>query len=170
MPEYISLESDFKDVYEELEVLGKQGKNITRYVLRNIGNKTKTTVKKSYNVYLHKGTGNLYRSITAKLSKRKDLVVVSANTKNDNRVRYGYVNAAGTEIKAKKGKYLTFKIEDKWIKRRSVKIPSRNFVEEPANNYLRSSNMKADMDYYLQKKINKLIEQGKVEVVNENNT
>lgn len=170
MPEYISLESDFKDAYVDLEVLGKQGKNITRYVLRNIGNKTKTAIKKSYNVYLHKGTGNLYRSITAKLSKRKDLVVVSANAKSDNLVRYGYVNAAGTEIKAKNGKFLTFKIDDKWIKKHSVKIKSKDFVEQPANTYLRSSTMKADMDYYLQKKIDKLIEQGKVEVVNENNT
>lgn len=169
MPEYVSLESDFKDAYVDLEVLGKQGKNITRYVLRNIGNKTKTAVKKSYNVYLHKGTGNLYKSITSKLSKRKDIAVISANAKSENLVRYGYVNAAGTEIKAKNGKTLTFKIEDKWIRKHSVKIASKNFVEQPANSYLGSSKMKTDMDYYLQKKINKLIEQGKVEVVNEDN-
>lgn len=169
MSSYIDIKADFDEVNEYLGDLGKQGRTITRYVLSNIARITAKNVKKSYNLYLHKNTGNLYKSIKHHLSRRGMYDVISANAKADSAVRYGYVNAAGTEIKAKNEKYLTFQIDGKWVKKVSVRIPSKNFIEEPAESYLKSGDMKKDMDFYLQKKLDALEKKGKIEIINEDN-
>ena len=170
MAQYIDIQTDFNEVKEYLKQMGKSGRTVSRYILRNIGRITKNKVKKSYNLYLHKKSGSLYKSIKSTLSKRKDYDVISANAKSEKGVRYGYVHAAGTTIKAKKNKYLTFKVNDKWVKKVSVRIPSKNFMEEPANSYLNSSQMRTDIDFYLEKKLQQMEKQGRIERVYEDNT
>lgn len=165
MPQYIQIQTDFYEVEELLKNLGKQGKNISRYILRNIGRITKNKIKKSYNIYLHKQSGDLYKSITSSQSKRGLYNVISANAKDDKtKVRYAYVLAQGAEIKAKNKKYLTFNVNGKWVKKKSVKLPSNEFMETPANKYLKSTQMKQDMDKYLQKKLEQLEKKGKITV------
>ena len=169
MASYIDIKADFDNINEYLGDIGRQGRTISRYVLSNIARITAKHIKKSYNIYLHKRTNNLYKNIRHHLSKRRMYDVISSNAISEGGVRYGYVNAAGAEIKAKKGKYLTFKIDDKWVKKASVKIPSKDFIEEPAERYLRSSQMKEDMDFYLQKKLDALEKKGKIEIIHEDN-
>ena len=170
MANYIDIKADFDEVNEYLGDIGKQGRTISRYVLSNIARITAKHIKKSYNLYLRKRSCNLYKNIKHHLSKRGMYDVVSSNAKSSNMVGYGYVNASGADIKAKNGKYLTFQIDGKWVKKASVKIPSKNFIEEPGERYLRSTQMKDDMDFYLQKKLDALEKKGKIEVIRENNT
>jgi hypothetical protein len=165
MPSYIDIRSDFSEVNEYLGELGKQGKNISKYILRNIGRITKNKVKKSYNSYLHKDTGYLYKSIKSTQSKRSLYNVVSANARDPKtKVRYGYVQSAGATIKPKNKPYLTFQINGKWKKMKEVRVPAKNFMEEPANKYLKSTAIKQDIDKYLQKKLDQLEKQGKITI------
>lgn len=165
MAQFIDIHTDFEEVNELLSNMGKQGTAISKYVLRNIGRITRNKVKKSYKSYLQKDTGYLYKSIKSSQSKRGLYNVISANSKDPKtKVRYAYVLASGATIKPKNKKYLTFKVEDKWVKMKEVRIPSKNFMEEPANKYLKSTEMKMDMDKYLQKKLDQLEKQGKITI------
>lgn len=166
MAKFIDIQADFSEIDNYLKTLEKGSRTIRRYVLRNIGRITKNKIKKSYNVYLHKQSGDLYKSIKSTLSRRKDYDIVSANAENEKNIRYGYVLASGAEIRAKKKKYLTFKIDDKWIKKQSVMIPSKNFMEEPAEKYLKSTEMQMDMDYYLDKKLKDMEKKGTLKTQN----
>lgn len=165
MAQYVQIQTEFQLVEELLKNLGKQGKSISRYVLRNIGRITKNKIKKSYNIYLHKQSGDLYKSIKSYQSKRALYNVISANATDDkSKVRYAYVLASGSTIQAKNKKYLTFNVNGKWVKKKSVKIPANDFMETPATKYLKSTQMKQDMDKYLQKKLDQLEKKGKITV------
>lgn len=161
MAQYVELQTDFEDVYDQLDELGKKRRQIVRYVLSNVTRLTKNKIKKSYNLYLHKNTGNLYKHIKSKLYKNMDWSYIISDAKSDKNVGYPFVLAAGAEIKPKKeDKYLTFQIDGKWVKKKSVTIPPRDFIGEPSKKYLGSSEMKRDMDFYLQKKLDLLEKKG----------
>lgn len=161
MPKFIDVRADFSEVDSYLKTLESGGRTIKRYVLKNIARITKNKVKKSYNTYLHKQSGDLYKSIKSSVSKKKDYGIVSANAGDEKTtVRYGYVLANGADIKAKKKPYLTFQIDGKWKKMKEVRVPAKNFMEEPAEKYLKSTEMKMDVDYYLDKKIQDMERKG----------
>lgn len=162
----VSLKVDFSEIDEFLDNLDDRAtrKQIIKYVLSNVTRITTNKIKKDYNLYLHKKTGNLYRNIKYKVYRRGTSSHIMSYAKSDNNVGYPFVLAAGVEIKPKKEDgYLTFQIDGKWIRKHSVTIPEHNFLEAPAKKYLNSSEMKKDMDFYLQKKIDQLEKKGVVE-------
>ena len=164
MSGYFSLEPDFQDIYNELGEYKDKEKQITRYILSNIARITKNKVKKDYNLYLHKDTNNLYRHIKSRVkrsaSTHNDVAIVLSDASSANGVHYPFVLASGAEIKPKEEDgCLTFQIDGKWIRKHSVTIPERDFMGGPAKKYLGSSEMKNDMEIYLQKKLDKLAEQ-----------
>jgi hypothetical protein len=62
----------------------------------------------------------------------------------------------GMHITPKKGRYLRFKMGDKWIKATSVTIPARSFFEE-GTRYIGSAEMQADIDVVLAKEVARLM-------------
>ena len=68
-------------------------------------------------------------------------------------VRYGYVLAKGTTIVPKKGNTLTFQIDGKWIRKHSVTIPERDWVEKPARDYIDSPSYKAKLESLVEREI-----------------
>lgn len=66
-------------------------------------------------------TGNLMSSIES--SYDNDNAIVGTN------VVYAAIHQFGGVIKPKEGKYLTFKIGDKWVKIKEVNIPARPFLK-----------------------------------------
>lgn len=166
MAQIVDIRTDFTEIQEYLDSLEKYSKPTIRYILSRVGAKSARKVKKSYNVYLHKRTNNLYRNVKAKTSKRGLYTIISSNGTSDDKhkARYGYVLAKGTTIKAKNSKYLTFQIDGKWKKVKQVKLESKNFIEEPILKYLNSSEVKRDIDTYLQKKLDQLEKKGKITI------
>lgn len=161
MADFIELQADFEDVYDQLDELGKKRRQIVRYVLSNVTRLTKNKIKKDYNLYLHKKSGNLYKHIKSKLYRNLDWSYIISDARGSNNVGYPFVLAAGAEIKPKKEDgCLTFQIDGKWIRKKSVTIPARDYINAPAKKYLGSSEMKKDMDFYLQKKLDALESKG----------
>ncbi|MBR6235025.1 MAG: hypothetical protein IKR01_04165, partial [Spirochaetales bacterium] len=73
---------------------------------------------------------------------------------HENRL-YGYALAKGSTITAKEGEFLTFKIGDKWIRRHSVTLKPRDWIEAPAKQYLASSSYRERLEQLVQKEIDR---------------
>lgn len=69
-------------------------------------------------------SGHLRRSIKSTIKERHKEIVGTLS----NNVIYAGIHEYGGVIKPKKGKYLTFKVGDRWVKVTSVKIPARPFI------------------------------------------
>lgn len=145
-----------------LQGLDVNQKTIRRRVLNAVGSGAKKQVKKYYNLYLHKQSGALYKSIIKKFTRSKKAITISAKARGEDRglagnyVFYGYALAKGSTIKAKKHKYLTFKVGDKWAKKTEVKLPNKDFIVSPVNYYLDSTQADWDINRQLEKEIAKI--------------
>ena len=128
-----------------------------RHILSGLGTAAKGVVKKSYRSSgLKKKSGQLYKSIERKVFKNGKAVIIQAKAEAKDKVFYGYALARGSKIVAKKGKYLTFQIDGKWIKKHSVQLPSRDFVALPVKKYLTSSSYKEKLEQLVNKEVEKL--------------
>lgn len=153
----LSVETDIKSALDTLEDLGGRRTTIMKHLLSGIGTAAKGEVKRSYKSQgLGKGTGALYKSIIRKVFRNGKAVAVQAKARRDDGVLYGYALAKGSTITAKDGKWLTFRKNGKWVKVHSVKLPERNFVEEPTKAYLRSSGFQAKVDELMEKEIRRI--------------
>lgn len=152
---YISIESDLTEAVELIDGLVKSRKSIKKAVLRRVATQGKNKAKRNYKSVLNKKSGYLYKTIRSYVYKNGRASVVTAHKPGDP-VRYGFVLAAGATIEAKNEDYLTFKIGDKWVKKHSVRIEPRDFIEAPVKRYLDSAECKADMDAVIQKKIDQI--------------
>ena len=153
----LSVETDIKEVLDTLEDLGGRRSTVMRHLLSGIGTAAKAEVKRSYKGYgLSKGTGSLYKSIQRKVFRNGKAVAVQAKARRDGGVFYGYALAKGSTITARNSKWLTFQKDGKWVKVHSVKLPERNFVEEPVKEYLRSMNFQMKLDELMEREIRKI--------------
>ena len=150
----INVKADLDDVMKTLSEIDGNKEKMRRRVLSGIASAVKSKVKSSYRKLLHKRSGTLYKSIQSKVCRDGRMAIVSPSA-SSNGVRYGYVLAKGTMITAKKGDALTFQIDGKWIRKHSVVIPERDWVEKPARDYIDSPSYKAKLDSLVQKEIDK---------------
>lgn len=152
MAEMISVKADIDECISLLNTLDRNEKKIRRRMLSQTGTAVKNKVKKSYNSMLSKRTGALYKSLKLRVVKAGNMVVVYPAAEKS-KVRYGFVLAKGAEITAKEGNLLTFRINGKWIRKRSVSIKPRDWVAEPAKRYLESAEYRKKLDLMMQKEI-----------------
>ncbi len=150
----ISVKADLDDVMKTLSEIDGNKEKMRRRVLSGIASAVKSKVKRSYSALLHKRSGTLYKSIQSKVSRDGRLAIVSPSA-TANGVRYGYVLAKGTTIVPKKANTLTFQIDGKWIRKHSITLPERDWVEKPAKDYIDSPAYKAKLDSLVQKEIDK---------------
>jgi len=74
---------------------------------------------------LHTRSTNLRNSIAYRIENEGMTGVVGTNV---NAIPYARIHEFGGEIKAKRAKFLRFKIGDRWISKRSVIIPERSYL------------------------------------------
>lgn len=163
MADFISIQTDFSEAIKLFENLEKGQKTIRRHLLAGVGTSAKNRVKKLYKSYgLKTGTGALYKSIKRRVIRSGEAVIIDANARSQRQVLYGYALAKGAAIRAKSDEYMTFQIDSRWVKTHEVKLPERNFIAEPVNDYLKSNQLRQQLDRLAQKEIEKLEKKGVV--------
>jgi len=160
MAEFITIQADLDEAMEFFDSLDKGQKKIRRHILAGVGTAAKNRVKKSYKNYLKKQTGALYKSIVRKVIRNGEAVLIEANERNEDRVLYGYALAKGSKITAKASDYLTFQIDGKWVKVHEVQLKEHKFITSPVNDYMKSPELKQQLDRLAQKEIDKLEKKG----------
>lgn len=160
MAEFISIETDLKEVMGAFDALEKQASTIQRHLLAGIGSKAVSIVKKNYAMSLKKGTGNLYKNIKRMVVRSGNAVVIASKALSENKKFYGYALSKGSTITAKNQEYLTFKIGDKWIKKHSIKLPERDWFQKPVENYIGSREYDEQIEKLVQKEVDKLFKKG----------
>ena len=161
MAEYISIETNLDEVMELFDNLEKGQNRIRRNILAGVGTSAKNKVKKLYKSYgLGKGTGALYKSIKRKVIRSGKGVIIEAGARSNKQVLYGYALAKGAAIRSKSDEYMTFQIDGKWVSVHEVKLPERNFVAEPVNDYMKSVTLRNQLDRLAQREIEKLEKKG----------
>jgi len=167
----ISIKADVDECVMFFDNLGKSEKSISKAIMTQVGQGGKQAAKKHYPSVLHKRTGNLFRSIVFKTYKNGKTVVFSANansgkkTSKDGRIaRYGYMLASGYTITAKNNGYLTFNVNGQWVKKKSITVAPRDFMEKPIDRYMESGDLKQRMDKAFDKQLEKVAKKLGVEV------
>lgn len=147
----------------------KDAHNLKRGIVRTLGNNTAKAVRRGFNKELHVQSGNLRRSVKSSMSKKKNNVyaVISPKARASNLVFYGYALAKGTTIKPKEKKVLKFQIDGKWISKKRIVIPKKEWFAPSALSYLNSTQHKRDIDKYVAKRIEALEKKGKYNRVND---
>ena len=159
MAEFISIKADVEPIKELFQEVASKSKYLQKNILTALGNKAKSTLKKKYSLNLKKGSENLYKSINKYVSKKGDSVSIYSPAKKDG-VRYGFVLSKGATIKAKGDGYLTFKIDGKWIKAKSITIKGKDWVEAPVRSFIDSSEYGKTIDAVITKEVDKLFKKG----------
>ena len=150
----LSVKTEFDEALDMLQGLGADRNRMMRRLLSGIGTSAKAKVRKAYKTYgLNKDTGELYKSISRRVVKSGKGVIVEAKarTGGDGNVFYGYALAKGARITAKDGGYLTFQKDGKWVKVHEVKLPERDFVARPVEEYLKTMEFRERLDSLVQK-------------------
>lgn len=149
---YIEVKSDITNAMNTLDGFDKERPAIKRHLLGMSGQKTRSKVKKAYNSYLNKRSGNLYKSIHYYLYRNKKAAVVTVHNKGD-KVRYGYMLTHSYDVAPKNGKVLTFQVNGAWKRSHGFHITGKDYVEEPANRYLNSQEYRSDLDKKMDKEV-----------------
>ena len=120
----IKIHTDIKNEIEPklTEVKEKFRSRIMKSVINAGVSAVKKEVKKDISgKVLKKKTGNLYKGLNHRTFKDGNAIIF------DN-APHAHLLEDGAEVKTKNKKYLTFKIENKWVKVKSVKIQGRKFL------------------------------------------
>ena len=160
----LSVKTEFDEALDMLQGLGADRKRMMRRLLSGIGTSARSKVRKAYKSFgLGKDTGELYKSISRKVVRSGKGVIVEAKarTRDDGNVFYGYALAKGARITAKDGGYLTFQKDGKWVKVHEVKLPERDFVAKPVEDYLKTTEFRERLDSLVQKEIGKIEEKAR---------
>ena len=150
----VNVKADVDEAMAMLSDLHGNRKAMRRRILSGIGTAVKQNVKSRYSAMLHKKSKTLYKSVTAKVFKSGAAVKISPRAEKGN-ILYGYALAKGSTITARNGDFLTFKVGDKWVKRHSVKLQPRDWIEAPAKRYLSSSSYRERLDQLVQREIDR---------------
>lgn len=163
MATFISVESEIKEAMKTFEDLEKYSPRIQRSILAGVGNRAKSIVKKNYSKHLQKRSGNLYKDIKRMVVKRGNAVVITTMARGENKAFYGHALAQGSTIRAKTSKGLVFKIGDKWIRKHEVKLPQRDWFDQPISAYIGSTEYNEQIDKLVEREIKKLAKKGIIE-------
>ena len=157
---YIRVGADISECMEFFNGLDVNKKAIQKNLLRSVGTGAKQAVKKNFNHYLKRRSGTLYKSVYSVMTRSGKSVVISnnaesgKNTAKDGRAaRYGFMLAAGYTVNAKEGSCLTFNINGKWIRKHSVTVRPKDWVEPPVERYVGSADCAARLDKAFQKQV-----------------
>ena len=150
----INIKADVDEALEMLENLHGNRKAMRRRILSGIGTSVKQAVKRRYSSLLNKKSRTLYKSVTAKVFKSGAAVKISPRATHEQKL-YGYALAKGTTIKAKNGDFLTFKAGDKWVRKHSVTLRPRDWIEAPAKDYLASGSYRQRLDELVRNEIDR---------------
>lgn len=152
-----SVKTEFDEALKLLEKFGGDRKKMMRRLLSGIGTSAKAKVKKAYKTYgLHKNSGELYKSIKSRVVRSGRGVIIDAKAQSDGGIFYGYALAKGARITAKDGDFLSFQKDGKWIRAKEVKLPERDFVARPVEEYLKTQAFKDRLDSLVQKEIDRI--------------
>ena len=149
---FINVKVDVDEAMSFLSHLNGNRKAMRRRILAGIGTSVKQSVKKSYPALLNKKSKTLFKSVTAKIFKSGEAVKISPRAERKN-ILYGYALAKGSTIKARNEDYLTFRVGDKWVKRKQIQLKSLDWIEGPAKRYLSSSAYKQRINELIEKEI-----------------
>lgn len=150
----INVKADVDEAMAVLECLNGNRRSMRRRILSGIGTAVKQHVKSRYSALLNKRSRTLYKSVTAKIFKSGAAVKISPRAEHENRL-YGYALAKGSTIEAKDSEFLTFKIGDKWVRKHSVTLKPRDWIETPAKQYLASSSYRQKLEQLVQREIDR---------------
>jgi len=151
----ISVEADIQPVLKALQEIGLSQKAITRKVLTALGRTGKKLVSSEVRSKTKNGTGSLVKSFGYSVSKKNFLIFQPRGKQN---LIKSYVLMNGITIKPKNGEYLTFKIKEKWVKKRSITIQPRGWFYESLDRYMSSGASKKVFEDVLSKEINRVWE------------
>lgn len=159
----VSVKADVDEALRFFENLNVSEKTISKAILRSVGQGGRKAMRSGYNAVLKKRTGKLYKSLMYKVYRNGKTLVFTNNadsgkrTAKDGRIaRYGFMLASGYTIEAKKGDYLTFNINGKWMKKESVTVTPRDFADTPVNRFLKSQDCDDRIEKAVQKQITKI--------------
>jgi hypothetical protein len=130
---------DNKKFESELRIFSSSLGNIFKELMETVG-KEMTSEARS-RASFHNRTGKLFNAIKF-IATDDGGVLTTRKSLNKPNVYYARFVEGGADIKAKKGKYLTFKINDKWVKVPSVKVRPRPFMVPTMEDYFGSSSGK----------------------------
>lgn len=156
----VSLYSEFSGCMAFFDGLDVNRKTIQKRILSSVATGGKQAIRRNYSRFLRKRTGNLYRSIKSYVKRNGSAVVFTndadsgKNTgKGGKRGRYGFMLASGFTV-TNKGKYLlTFNCNGQWIRKYSVTVRERDWVEGPIERYTESTDCHNRMDSAFQKQV-----------------
>jgi len=145
----ISIETQLDEAKNFLNDL-KEDKYLQKNLLTTAAQKTRQKVRMSYDGYLNRKSGRLYKSIIYKVAKKGTSAAVYPAAK------YGFMLAHGYEVVPKES-LLTFNVNGKWVKTYGpVTVSARNFVEDPANRYLQGLGINYDLEERMQKEVTRI--------------
>lgn len=150
----INVKADVDEAMRMLQDLNGNRKAMRRRILSGIGTAVKQHVKSRYSTMLNRRSRTLYKSVTAKVFRDGAAVKISPRAENRN-ILYGYALAKGSTITAKRGSLLTFQVGEKWIRKHSVTLKPRDWVEEPARQYLSGASYRQRLEQLVQKEIDR---------------
>jgi hypothetical protein len=128
---------DSKNFENELRIFSSSLGGIFKELMAEVGKEM--TAEARSRATFHNRTGKLFNSINF-IATDEGGILTTRKTLNKSNVYYARFVEGGANIKAKKGKYLTFKINDKWVKVPSVTIRPRPFMVPTMEDFFGSSN------------------------------
>lgn len=157
---FVSLETDLDEAMKLFDGLEKGQNTIRRHLLAGIGTSAKNKAKTYSKNLINKRSGNLYKSFKRIITRNGKAAIIETKARAANQVFYGYALAKGATIKANHSDYLTFQINGKWVKKKEVKLPERDYLSEPVERYINSAECKLQMNKLVQREIDKLEKKG----------
>lgn len=159
----LSIRVEINDALLFFQNLDVNKTQISRGLLNTVGAGGKRAIKRSYPSVLHKRSGKLLKSIRYTTFRNGSQVIFSNSAQSDKKTdkrdvfaRYGYMLASGYTIHAKYGDYLTFNINGKWVKKKSVTVGAKDFTEGPLLRYMASGELNRNLDETFQKQVDRL--------------
>ena len=159
----ISIKAEVDTAVRYFDTLGQSERTVTRAIMNQVGQGGRKAIRSKYSSILHKRSGKLYKSIKYSIFDNGKSVIFSINassgkktSKDGRNARYGYMLSSGYTITAKNRKYLTFNINGKWIKKKSVTVTPRDIVEGPIDRYMSSGDLKNRIDKAFDQQLEKV--------------
>ena len=160
----ISIQPKLDAIHQALIYIKDETKWLDVDIIKKLGAGVTRKAKQNYRSLFRapkRGRDGMYSKITKYLDKPRRIITVTNSAANANDgVRYPFVQAHGAVIKAKKEKYLTFQIDGKWIKKQTVTLPVRDWIQRPGNQYMASMQADEDIHKVIDQKISQLKRKG----------
>jgi hypothetical protein len=152
-----SADLDSKNFENQLRIFSSSVGGIFKELMKSVGEEMVVDAKAR--TAFHNRTGKLFNAINFIPTENGGVLTTRKNLNKSN-VFYARFVEGGADIKAKKGKYLTFKINGEWKKVPSVKVRPKPFMKPVFTEYWETDNAKGYkvLQDALQKKMEEYLE------------